>query len=397
MQRHLWSDLATDALLDELGQAAGLPSGAALELRPRLARVLATVGGLRLAAEPLPPERCTEIGRALLHEAMNHLLAKVSKPPHSGFRRERNGPAALQRTIVAMDRVPINTVGADEAQRTLGLARGVAEELVRERSMRGPYAGLDELERRVRGIGPVLRAELADGVRFDGAVERLTALRIDGGDFRACLGALLAANEGTPLHRLGAVLDMLAAEGSAAPHPATRLGLQRQRPAPPPAPELPAEWLGLLHGEDYPRVLPRLFAGAAARIDVCMFHIAMPGDDHPTRALLEALVAAHRRGVAVRVLVDRDRPSDAYHSTVINSRARTFLREGGLDCRWDPANKLLHSKFVVIDDALVVLGSHNWSEGSYQEFEDLSFAVSSAELAASLRRRYDELWVKATA
>jgi phosphatidylserine/phosphatidylglycerophosphate/cardiolipin synthase-like enzyme len=60
--------------------------------------------------------------------------------------------------------------------------------------------------------------------------------------------------------------------------------------------------------------------------------------------------------------------------------------------RSDRGNRLLHSKYLVIDHELVVIGSHNWSKGSYFDFDDLSLVIQSGELAAALETRFDTLW-----
>jgi cardiolipin synthase len=125
-----------------------------------------------------------------------------------------------------------------------------------------------------------------------------------------------------------------------------------------------------------------------------MFHIALPRRDHPTLRLLDALIAAADRGLRVRVLVDRDRAADPYKSTVINAAAVNYLLDGGVTVRVDAARKLLHSKFLVIDDERTIIGSHNWSAGSYFGFDDFSVEVVSARFAAQARRRFATLWAK---
>jgi phosphatidylserine/phosphatidylglycerophosphate/cardiolipin synthase-like enzyme len=96
--------------------------------------------------------------------------------------------------------------------------------------------------------------------------------------------------------------------------------------------------------------------------------------------------------VAVRVLVDSDLKTDPYHSTVINFPAKKFLLEAGIECRSDLSNRLLHSKYLILDRDIVVLGSHNWSAGSYFGFDDLTLAISSTTLAADLLARFESSW-----
>jgi phosphatidylserine/phosphatidylglycerophosphate/cardiolipin synthase-like enzyme len=153
-----------------------------------------------------------------------------------------------------------------------------------------------------------------------------------------------------------------------------------------------AEWVAVLANDEYHPAVESAIGDALVSIDVCMFHIALGGAEHPTRILLEKLVEMHQRGVGVRVILDRDRKTDPYLSTIINKPAKEFLESAGVPVRSDAEDVLMHSKFVVIDRKLVVIGSHNWSAGSYEEFDDVSLAISSPDLARDLQIRFDELW-----
>jgi len=150
--------------------------------------------------------------------------------------------------------------------------------------------------------------------------------------------------------------------------------------------------VGILLNIEYYQRLPQLIARASSTIDACLFHVALTDPGHPTHVLLDALVAARARGVEVRVLLDQDRPDDPYGSTIINGPARDFLIANNVPCRFDTADRLLHSKYLLIDNAFVVLGSHNWSAGSFFGFDDLSVVVESASLAAVLRPRFESFW-----
>ena len=161
--------------------------------------------------------------------------------------------------------------------------------------------------------------------------------------------------------------------------------------------DLGRSWLttravGVVAGKEYYSVAQRLIGLARRQIDVCMFHVAFPKPDHPTGLLIRALVAAIKRKCTVRVLLDRDRENDPYKSTVINSNAARVLAGGGVQVRIDKAEILMHSKYMIVDGHMVLLGSHNWSAGSYFTMDDVSVLCESLELARSLQRRFQEQW-----
>jgi phosphatidylserine/phosphatidylglycerophosphate/cardiolipin synthase-like enzyme len=125
---------------------------------------------------------------------------------------------------------------------------------------------------------------------------------------------------------------------------------------------------------------------------MAMFHVAMPADNHPTRLLLNKLIDAKKRGVEVRVLLDRDRKEDIFKSTIINLNALETLKANGIDARFDTEDKLLHSKFLVLDSKIAIVGSHNWSAGSYFNYDDMTMVINSENFAQELRQRFEKLW-----
>jgi phosphatidylserine/phosphatidylglycerophosphate/cardiolipin synthase-like enzyme len=52
----------------------------------------------------------------------------------------------------------------------------------------------------------------------------------------------------------------------------------------------------------------------------------------------------------------------------------------------------LHSKFVVIDQELVVIGSHNWTAGSFFNYSDLSVVISGSDAGKIWEERFERLW-----
>ena len=77
---------------------------------------------------------------------------------------------------------------------------------------------------------------------------------------------------------------------------------------------------------------------------------------------------------------------------MINKPAVEYLRAAGVSVREDAPDKLLHSKCLTIDDELLLIGSHNWTAGSYFQFDDLTLAIRSAPMVAQQRQRFDQLW-----
>lgn len=390
-----WADWVTASLQAELRAAAGIDALANLDaLTPLVARCLAAAGGLPVWQGSLPTdEQRTQAARQLLQRALRHAArGYLRRTPPPGLVFEPSPEPMLAQRAVALPLLEVNRATAAEWEALPAIGAVIARRIVDERLARGPFASADELARRVDGLGPQRLRRLRSVLSYALPAQMRWAPQA-GGPWPAELQALLAMMPGADgLARLQALLERTAVAVAGSPSPDTRALRIRQDDPPPPQAAQRAQWVSVLAGSDYVAQLPALLAAAAQRIEVLMFHAALAGAGHPTRTLLQTLVAAQARGVAVRVLLDQDRDEDPYHSTVINSGAARLLRDGGVAVRMDSRERLLHSKALVIDDGLLVLGSHNWSAGSYFGFDDLSLALRAPALALQFRQRFDGLW-----
>lgn len=106
--------------------------------------------------------------------------------------------------------------------------------------------------------------------------------------------------------------------------------------------------------------------------------------------LAEALYAAMARGVRVRVLVDRERAESG------GSGIRG-LRLNGVPVRslGVPEQSLMHHKFAVFDERLVVTGSYNWTNSAeHANYENL-VVLDEPEVVARFQREFRRLWREA--
>jgi len=73
--------------------------------------------------------------------------------------------------------------------------------------------------------------------------------------------------------------------------------------------------------------------------------------------IAKALVDAHRRGVHVRVILDRGQRSEKYSSA-------DFLAHAGIPTMIDARHGIAHNKVMVIDGEVVLTGSFNFTEAA---------------------------------
>lgn len=395
MYRFSWDALVTEQLLEQLHYLCpdGVTSANADSLRSLLARLFESVGGLPIETEIPNDATRTAMGRRLLLEAAQRFLTRGAAQKANGFVLQGSPTDALSRLIVALPLTEVNWATAEELTSLPGIGQSLAGRIIEERTNAGYFSDLADLVRRVGGLGPSRADAIANTTAFTvpsppGLVPQVPA------DLDDCIRQILQACWRLPVERrLVAAIDLLATTCARDPHPATEQLLVRNlREAPPLSATLAAEWASLLDGTEYYELLPAIIGEAAASIALCMFHVALGGTEHSTRTLVNALVAARQRGLDVRVLLDQDRSSDPYKSRIINTPAKEYLQANGVQCRFDRRDRLLHSKYLVIDSELVVLGSHNWSANSYFDYDDLSVVVKSPALGHELIQRFESLW-----
>lgn len=99
------------------------------------------------------------------------------------------------------------------------------------------------------------------------------------------------------------------------------------------------------------------------------------------------LVAAHRRGATVRVLLD---PNQSY-----NVDAYKLLREAGVEALWYPIPRgaLLHAKIGLFDGELV-LGSANWTLSGLGVNHELDIETGDPAAAATYAGRFAADWAR---
>lgn len=396
MYRFEWSKLITSGVLDQIRTLAGIAPGESIEAaRPALASILGSTGGQPfVSVVPSEAERSRWVLR-VLGDAVCHTLGQAPRVGASGgYRATRTGIVELGKVAKASPRTAINWATAAEIAAATGVSLNLAENIVADRRANGAFRSVDDLDTRLKGVNVRNREHFASALSFDAPAALSTERAAPTGDLGTDLRTLLDLQaEGPNAERLTAALESAAASAALEPHPTTRMNQRRDLGTPAPAPATSeCKWIGVLFGAAYYEALQTMFADATTAIDIAMFHVAFASEAHPTRKLLDALKAAHARGVAVRVLLDRDRRTDPYRSTLINSRAKKALEAAGVPVRFDAEESLLHSKFLVVDRKLAIVGSHNWSAGSYSGFDDLTLVLSSTALAVELGARFETMW-----
>jgi phosphatidylserine/phosphatidylglycerophosphate/cardiolipin synthase-like enzyme len=99
--------------------------------------------------------------------------------------------------------------------------------------------------------------------------------------------------------------------------------------------------------------------------------------------IAKALVDAHKRGVKVEAILDKSQRKETYTEA-------TFLANMGVPTYIDDKHAIAHNKVMIIDKAVVISGSFNFTKAAEEKNAENLLIIKSNELAA----RYLENWQK---
>ena len=118
---------------------------------------------------------------------------------------------------------------------------------------------------------------------------------------------------------------------------------------------------------------------ARRTIDICVFTIT---DDRISNTIL----AAHKRGVKIRIITDNEKAYDA------GSDVPRF-REAGIPLIVDESPFHMHHKFAIFDGQRLLNGSYNWTRGAAAQNEENIIDTDDRNLIAMFQREFDALWI----
>ena len=102
--------------------------------------------------------------------------------------------------------------------------------------------------------------------------------------------------------------------------------------------------------------------------------------------IAKALMEAHKRGVDVRVVLDKSNLSAKYSSA-------TFLANVGIPVRINSQYAIMHSKYIVIDGSTLETGSFNYSSAAESKnAENLLVIRDNQKLADTYLKNWQKLW-----
>lgn len=118
---------------------------------------------------------------------------------------------------------------------------------------------------------------------------------------------------------------------------------------------------------------------ARTSIDVAAFDLDLP-------QLVDALIAARKRGVNVRAVIDSEHLGDPAVAMLTGR-----MQERHIPVVFDRRAPFMHNKFAVIDDVIVWTGSWNLTENCTFRNNNNAIRIESRRIAAAYRREFEQM------
>ncbi len=134
-------------------------------------------------------------------------------------------------------------------------------------------------------------------------------------------------------------------------------------------------------GKNYPKQVIPLIESARHTINIVVFDWRWYESDpaNPCQLFNAAIVRAAKRGVIVRACVNSE-------------SIKTPLIANGIDVRIPISKSLMHTKMIIIDDVILIMGSHNFSQSAFTQNFETSAILRDHEEISKFSSFFDSLW-----
>ena len=159
---------------------------------------------------------------------------------------------------------------------------------------------------------------------------------------------------------------------------------------------LPAKDVQVITDREYFSVVRTCFKEARSSIAVMMFEAVYYDryPNSPTNLLIRELIAARKRGVDVKVILEKRKEGDRTQEN--NLKTGKLLSEGGVTVAYDPVAVTTHTKLLIVDREISVVGSTNWTYSALEKNHEVSVFIRSPEVAKNLQDYFQRVWKTCT-
>lgn len=148
----------------------------------------------------------------------------------------------------------------------------------------------------------------------------------------------------------------------------------------------------IIKDQEYFPIVKEVIKEAKHSIKIIAFEMAYYPDYplSPSNILIQELIAAKKRGVDVRVILEVSEWNERL--TKKNTFSGKILAKNGIKVVFDSPKITCHAKLVIVDSSIAILGSNNWTYYSLTENREISVLLTYPLLVKDLEDYFDLLW-----
>lgn len=149
----------------------------------------------------------------------------------------------------------------------------------------------------------------------------------------------------------------------------------------------------IMNNRDYVPTLIELVNDAQKTVHAIIYTAGYYPDypDGDPTYLANALIEASARGIQVQVIVDQSSWNPS--SSIKNYDYAEYMRSKGVEVYLDPPDITTHTKVIIIDSAITIVGSTNWNFYALSKNNECAVAVKSRGLADVYEKLFSQLMI----
>ncbi len=125
-------------------------------------------------------------------------------------------------------------------------------------------------------------------------------------------------------------------------------------------------------------------------IDNAQETIRLAGYSFTSKPIAKSLLMAHKRGVDVKVVLDKSNLTAKYSSV-------NFFANTGIPLRINHEYAIMHSKYIIIDNVSVQTGSFNYTKAAEEKnAENIVILRNQPQIANQYTLNWKRLWEEST-
>lgn len=137
----------------------------------------------------------------------------------------------------------------------------------------------------------------------------------------------------------------------------------------------------MLYDDDFIGSAIEAVRTAKARIDICAYAWKwyQNSPEMPMQVFNYEIARAVQRGIEVRAILDQTGQAD-------------YLKQYGIRAKTFPTHRVMHTKALLVDEKLLILGSHNLTNRANSSNFEISIAIQDTEIALQFSEYFTKMW-----